>query len=269
MIADLGVRPGVVCPDTQTIVVDHHLPIGYPPGATVISGFGHEPTPTSGLLALWCAQSFCEADDLIWLAAISIIGDMQEKAGFRELAEARARFGIGALRDATSLLNAARRSSSGAAQPAFDLLMKASGPKDVTSGKFAETEVLKKAREEVAAALDAVKRIPPKIIGQIALILMDSPCQIHPLIAQQWKNRLHKNVVMAANKGYRPGWVHFSVRTATGINLLEFLSQNAPSAADENYGSGHVQATGGALTYASWNEFITSLGFGPEMQVRP
>jgi single-stranded-DNA-specific exonuclease len=51
------------------------------------------------------------------------------------------------------------------------------------------------------------------------------------------------------------------------VNLIDFLKENAPSAADENYGSGHVQATGGALTYPVWNEFMASLGFGPETKV--
>jgi single-stranded-DNA-specific exonuclease len=41
----------------------------------------------------------------------------------------------------------------------------------------------------------------------------------------------------------------------------------APSGADEAYGSGHAQATGGALKTAQWNEFVAGLGFGPEMQV--
>jgi single-stranded-DNA-specific exonuclease len=73
--------------------------------------------------------------------------------------------------------------------------------------------------------------------------------------------------VIAANKGYRPGWVHFSARSATGIDLVEVLRERAPTGADENYGSGHEQATGGTLRPAAWNEFVTTLGFGPEMQL--
>jgi single-stranded-DNA-specific exonuclease len=73
--------------------------------------------------------------------------------------------------------------------------------------------------------------------------------------------------VIAANTGYRPGWVHFSVRSATGVNLIDFLRDRAPASADADYGGGHEQASGGALRVASWNEFVAGLGFGPEAQV--
>ena len=73
--------------------------------------------------------------------------------------------------------------------------------------------------------------------------------------------------MIAANTGYRPGWVHFSVRSASGVNLIAFLRERAPAPADENYGSGHEQATGGALSTDGWNEFVAGLGFGPDVQV--
>jgi single-stranded-DNA-specific exonuclease len=46
-----------------------------------------------------------------------------------------------------------------------------------------------------------------------------------------------------------------------------FLRDHAPHGADENYGSGHRQATGGALRPESWNQFVTGLGFGPDILV--
>jgi single-stranded-DNA-specific exonuclease len=99
------------------------------------------------------------------------------------------------------------------------------------------------------------------------LIRFQSPCQIHPLVAQQWRGRLKDKIVLAANTGYRPGWVHFAARTASGTNLIQFLKEHRPQGADENYGSGHVQATGGALRPADWNAFVVGLGF-PEEQVQ-
>jgi single-stranded-DNA-specific exonuclease len=71
--------------------------------------------------------------------------------------------------------------------------------------------------------------------------------------------------VLAANTGYRAGRVHFAVRTANDENLVDFLRSHAPAGADEHYGQGHEQATGGALSPAAWNEFVTGLGFGSEM----
>jgi single-stranded-DNA-specific exonuclease len=120
---------------------------------------------------------------------------------------------------------------------------------------------------EVNAAVQAGRRVAPRIKGEVALIRLHSPCQIHPLVAQSWRGRLKDKIVIAANTGYRPGWVHFSVRSATGTNLIDFLREKAPANADETYGSGHEQATGGALDPAGWNDFVASLGFGPEMQV--
>jgi len=277
VVADLGLRAGAVRPGTPTVVIDHHVPTGDAGGATVttdeaegvtvITGFGVEPTPTTSLLAHWCAAGLGAADDLLWLAAIGIVGDLGDKAPFPALAEARKRYGVTALREAVSLLNAPRRAGSGDAGPALALLMKADGPKAVVSGEHAETAVLAAAREEVKQALDAARRIPPKISKPVALIRLHSPCQIHPLVAQSWRTRLKDSIVMAANTGYRPGWVHFAVRSATGRDLVAFLREHAPDGADENYGNGHRQATGGALRPAAWNAFIAGLGFGSEMQV--
>src|SRR3712207_5552960 len=155
IVADLGVREGDILTGTNTIVIDHHVPTGIPGSATVISGFHMDPVPTSSLLAYWCAAAIAEVDDLLWIAALGIIGDMAEKSGFPELEDARKRFGITALREATSLLNALRRSSSGDAMPALDLLMKTEGPKEILSGEHPETGLLQAAREEVKRELEA------------------------------------------------------------------------------------------------------------------
>lgn len=262
--ADLGVRAGPIAPGLPTIILDHHVPLGVPGDAVVISGYGIEPTPTSSLLAFWCAQSIADVDALLWIAAIGVLGDLGEKAPFETLAAARKRHSLKALREATSLLNAPRRAAAGDAGPAFQLLMKAEGPAEITSREHPETALLQAARQEVKAALDAGKRVAPRIVGDVALIRLHSPCQIHPLVAQTWRGRLKDQIVIAANTGYRPGWVHFAARSATGRNLIQFLREHAPAGADENYGSGHEQATGGALRPEAWNDFIAGLGFGPE-----
>lgn len=266
IVTDLGVRDGAIRPGTPAIVIDHHVPTGVPDEAVVISGNGMKPEPTSSLLAYWCAQALGPADELLWIAALGVIGDMAEGAGFPELAEAQARHGKTALRDAVSLLNAPRRAAAADAGPSLSLLLKADGPKAVTSGVHPETAALLAARAEVQRELEAAKRVGPKVKDGVALIRFHSPCQIHPLVAQQWRGRLKNEIVLAANTGYRPGWVHFAARTATGANLIEFLAERRPPGADENYGGGHVQATGGALRPEDWNAFVTRLGF-PEERV--
>ena len=72
--------------------------------------------------------------------------------------------------------------------------------------------------------------------------------------------------MIAANSGYRRGWVHFAARSATGRNLIDFLAEHRPPGADDRYGNGHAQATGGALRIADWNAFVADLGL-PDQQV--
>lgn len=265
--ADLGVRSGTLRAGTPAILIDHHVPASTAPDAVVISGHGCSPVPTSSLLTYWCAAELATVDELLWIAALGIVGDMADGAGFPEMALARKRYGMKVLRDATTLINAARRASSADARPALALLMKADSPRDIVSGRFPETQVLLTAREEVRRDLDQARRTAPIVRNGVALLRIHSPCQIHPLVAQAWRTRLSNSVVLAANTGYRPGWVHFAARSARNIDLVDFLSRHAPAGADENYGGGHERASGGALRIAQWNAFAAGLGFGPEAQV--
>lgn len=265
IVVDLGVREGEILPGTPTVLIDHHVPTGIPGEAIVISGNGCSPEPTSSLLAYRCAAALGEVPDLLWLAAMGLIGDM---AGddFPELAAAQERYGKTALRDAVSLVNAPRRSAAADAGPALALLLRCASPKELLKGGHPETPLLHAAKAEVAAALDGARRIAPKVRDKVALIRFSSTCQIHPLVAQAWRGRLKDKIVLAANTGYRPGWVHFAARTATGTDLIRFLADHRPAGAGAEYGSGHVQATGGALRPPDWNEFAASIGF-PEEKV--
>lgn len=263
---DLGVREGPIAPGVPAVIIDHHRPTGTPGDALVISGHGQDPEPTSALLAFWCAAAVADVGDLVWLAAMGLVGDMAPDGAFAELGEAQARFGKTALRDAVSLINAPRRTASADAGPALALLLACDGPKEIVKGDRPEVAMLHAAKAEVAAELAEAKRAPPKVRDDVALIRFDSPCQIHPLIAQQWRGRLKDKIVLAANTGYRPGWVHFAARSATGRDLIEFLADLRPPGADAHYGSGHAQATGGALRLPDWNRFVTDLGF-PDQQV--
>jgi hypothetical protein len=267
VLADLGTRADPVLPGCPTVVVDHHVPTGDPTDAIVISGNGLSPEPTTSLLAWWATTALGEQEDLLWLAALGLIGDMAETSGFPELARAQQRWGKTALRDAVALINAPRRTAAADAGPALRLLLRASGPKEITKGDDPDALALHAAREEVRGAMEVAKRVAPIVAGDVALIPLDSECQIHPLIAQQWRTRLRDKIVIAANRGYRAGWVHFAARSATGRNLIDFLAEHRPPNADGRYGNGHAQATGGALRADDWNSFVRELGF-PQAVVR-
>ena len=266
ILADLGTRPEPVLPGCPTLVIDHHVPTGEPRDAITISGNGLSPEPTTALLAWWSVGSLGDRDDLLWLAATGLIGDMADGADVPELVEAQRRWGKTALRDAVSLINAPRRTALADAGPALRLLLEANGPKDITKGQGADASALHAAKAEVRTAMEEAKRVPPLVVGDVALIQLDSACQIHPLIAQQWRSRLRDKIVIAANRGYRPGWVHFAARSASGRNLIDFLAEHRPPHADGRYGNGHAQASGGALQARDWNSFVTGLGI-PQAQV--
>ncbi|GGD99358.1 hypothetical protein GCM10011390_17700 [Aureimonas endophytica] len=263
ILADVGTS-SALRPAGPAIVVDHHVPTGLPAGATVISGIENRPVPTSSLIAYRAARALGPAEDLLWLAAIGLIGDLAEGEGFPEMESARA-LGITALRKAASLVNAPRRTAKGDASAAFALLDKAEGPKAVLSGAHTETAALLDAKAEVARELDAARKAAPKIVGDVAIIRFHSPCQIHPLVAQAWRGRLKGKIVIAANTGYRPGFVHFAARAEGERDLIAFFAAHRPPGADEQYGNGHRLASGGALRLPDWNLFVADLGFGAEM----
>ena len=290
IVTDLGSRDGVILRGADgepvpLLLIDHHRPIGQPEGSTLITSYGTgdeagdgKDVATSGLLCWWCARALVgeeQANEWLWLAGISILSDLGDKTTFAEVAAAKARFGGGALRDATSLLNAPRRTSEGRADAALALLLKANGPKQVTSGAFEETAALQRAKNEVAEALAVARKQPPRFSkavreelgADLVAVRMHTGCQVHPLVAQQWRGRFNKSVVFGVNTGYRPGWVTFSGRAPAGVNLIEFLARHRPPEADNSYGLGHNQASGGALPVRVWNRWIQEIGFGNEMVV--
>ena len=135
--------------------------------------------------------------------------------------------------------------------------------------------MLLQAKEEVAAALAVAKKAGPKFSkkwhdrlgADLVALRMDTPCQVHPLVAQTWRGRFKDSIVMGVNFGFRPGYVHFSARGPKGVNVIEFLREHTPAGADQGYGNGHDQASGGAVPAASWNDFAEDLGFGPELKL--
>ncbi len=283
-VLDLGSRPDAMLPGVPTLLIDHHLPGGIPDGAKLITGYGSEAhglaTPTTGLLVYWCVRGLLSPEqhrELLWLAALSILSDVGDKAPFAELAEARALWPAGPMRDAVALLNAPRRTAAADATPALAALLSAQTPKQIVSGELPETAALRAAKEEVATALALAKKAAPKFSrkyrdtlgADLVALRMDSPAQVHPLVAQTWRGRFRDSIVMGVNFGFRPGYVHFSARGPKGVNVIQFLREHAPAGADQGYGNGHDQASGGAVPVASWDAFAADLGFGPELALAP
>lgn len=277
IIADLGARPDELLPGVPTLLVDHHAPFGTPPGAMLLTAYGTEPTATTGLLALWCAQAIAPAlaDELQWLAGISLLSDLGDKAPFPDLAESKKRFSGTALKDLTALLNAPRRTANGDAAPALQLLLTAPTPKLALNTPSPELDALRTAKAEVSEALALARKAPPRFStkwrdelgADMIAVRIDTPCQVHPLVAQIWRPRFPKAVIFGVNVGFRPGFVHFAGRAPKDVNLLRFIRAHTPAGADGTFGGGHDQASGGALPVHIWNPFAIDMGWGLELQV--
>jgi ATP-dependent DNA ligase I len=260
-VLDLGSQSEPVIAGVPTCFIDHHRPEGVPPGDTLISAYTWEPIPNTSLLVWELCSSLTDVSDLDWIAAIGTVSDLGEKAPFEMLAVAKSRYTAKYLKEASALINSARRASQYNPEVAVRALLSHDNPRSLVNSNTDEVEQLRIARKEVQAAMEQAKKAAPVFSGNVALVRINSPCQIHPLIAQSWRTRLPKYIVMVANEGYIPGRVNFSVRTASGINVLDFLKNVDLSPGEGSYGHGHDSASGGSLPVERWNELLTSLGF--------
>lgn len=279
VVTDLGVKAAGVLAGVPTLYVDHHLPDGVPhdPAATVVSGYAWGPVPNSAwlmweLLAPLAAEAGAPLDDLLWVAAVGTISDLGDQAPWERLAPARKQYTAKWLKEAVSLVNAARRASAFDVETPLGLLMAADDPRAVSEDEAAGAARLRAYRAEVNAALAEARKRAPLFAGggsPWAMVPVASPCQIHPLIAQQWRGRLPKHAVMGANSTYLPGVVAFSSRTARlDLNLPHLLRgaiDLGPLNAD--FGNGHDQASGGHLPPEPFDRLLAALGFDARARV--
>ena len=286
VVTDLGVSAagtleadvGPLGRPVPVLYVDHHRPSGLPAGGLVVSGYDWEPVPCSAGLAYALLEAVVpdvdEMRTLDWVAALGVISDLGDHAPWPPLADAKRRHTAKWLKEATVLVNAARRGATFQPEAALALLLDADGPRDLAEA--AEAAPLHAARKEVAAAMaEARKRAPvfstrdaavPAAVRpdglRFALVVVDSPCQVHPLIAQQWRTRLPKTAVICANTGYLPGTVAFSTRTARTDVVLPALYQSVDTPGwNGRWGHGHDQASGGHLPPDVFNRVLDALGF--------
>lgn len=267
LVLDLGSRAEPIAPGVPTCIIDHHRPEGTPPDGILISGYGWDPTPNTSLLVRECMRSLDDAEPLDWIAAVGVLSDLGDRAPFDLLSSVRERWPMAALREITSLVNAARRGSTHQPEVAVRLLELDDDPRAIVRGDGEELRTLREARAEVKRELDQGKKSAPLFAGNIALVRVSSPCQIHPVIAQIWRTRLPRYVVMVSNDAYLPGRVNFSMRTASDVNLLDLLGATDLGEGEGSYGRGHDKATGGSLPPDRWKRLLERLGFPPDLSL--
>lgn len=265
IVTDLGIDRSGVLADVPTLYIDHHRPEGMPQNAVVVSGYEWDPIPCSAWLAYDPLAAVTDMSDLNWIAAIGILSDLGDAAPWAELAAVKKQYTAKWLREAVALVNAARRSSAFDIDTPLNMLLTVDHPRAISQDDASGAKRLRAYRDEVNAELQQARRHPPifSATHPIALIKLHSACQIHPLIAQQWRGRLRQYAVIAANTGYMPGVVAFSARTARDdINLpVLFQAVDLGDHVDSTFGRGHDQASGGHLPPHAFNHMLAALGF--------
>ena len=249
-----------------TCFIDHHHPEGCPPGDTLISAYTWNPIPNTSLLVYDLLLPRVDVSDLDWIAAIGALSDLGDKAPFELVDQAKKKYTAKYLREATSLVNASRRASDYNPEAAARALLSHDSPRALVESASADVEFLRTAREEVKGALEEARKAAPTFAGQVALVRLNTPCQVHPLIAQSWRTRLPKYIVIVANEGYMPGRINFSARAMADKNVLEFLRGFDLGEGEGHFGHGHDQASGGSLPVARWNLLLEKMGFPPNVR---
>lgn len=261
-VLDLGCRDEKVLPGVPTAFLDHHRPEGVLPEDTLITGYGWEPeVPNTSWMTYELARGKVEIEDMDWIAVIGTLSDLGEQVAWLLIGEAKKKYTAKWLKEATALINAPRRASDFDPEAAARALVQFDNPKDLCSSNAPDVQTLKAPRAEVKAEMNQAKKAAPKFAGQAALIMINSPCQIHPLIAQIWRGRLPKYHVICANTGYMKDRVNFSARSAKGLSVLDFLKSFELSEGEGSFGHGHDQASGGILPPDRWRELLGKMGF--------
>lgn len=244
-VLDWGTRPL----ERLGVLVDHHAPEAQPAeGQLFVSGYGERPETSTAPLVRRLLP-----DEPAWLAAVGAFGDLGDVAfSLPECAGVRR----GPIKRLVPLVNAPRRLGDGPVRDALALLVES----DALETALGDSRIalLEEARHAWRSEFERVRRTAPRVAENVALIRFSSTAQVHPLIATQWQRRLAPRVVIAANDGYLPGRVNFSLRGGRG-DLRRMLRDALPEATGE-FAHGHDRATGGSLTPDEFAVLLARLG---------
>ncbi|GAA99056.1 uncharacterized protein L969DRAFT_94239 [Mixia osmundae IAM 14324] len=290
IVVDQGSRPGPPlydaehCKqaqiDVQCLIIDHHQSSEWPDGAQVLTACDAQPIATSSLLSyLLCYPLHPQApagND--WVAVLGLFGDLgpsEVKFGDPQgvwpvstemmmLAASIKRESKKKISDAVGALNAPRRTAEYDVVSAWSVLLQAKSPDDINS-----SNTLKLARLQVNEEVERCTHAAPKFSkdGRVALLRIDSPYQVHPVIATRWAGFLRAKklqMIMVANAGHNPSAdiMSFSCRICASLrslpdeerpNLIELLIEYGSridgflDRVGNDFARGHKEATGGII----------------------
>jgi hypothetical protein len=286
-ILDQGSRktPPVIDSPHTCLVVDHHFADegGFPEGSDYVTAHDCPPVATSALLTYTiCLPLHPDLHDKIsWLAALGTHGDLGSsikwEPPFPDMVATFKQHPKKAINDAVALTNAPRRAAAYNVQDAWDAVITANNPGDIS-----KTDKLQEASMEVRRETERCTHTAPKFSADatIAVLTISSAAQIHPVIATRWSGTLKSNkleIVMCANEGYLPDKVNFSCRIAKcararegdeKVDIIKKLESIASGDEElrkrlgESFARGHKEASGGIVGKAEWEEFKKLMGVG-------
>ena len=260
IVVDSGSRAGKFPDQIKTIIIDHHVPDGNP----TVDVFFNTVLDSSERIASEAVYDIVHTlypeADLLWYGLVGITGDAGINRIPARFKEAASKYGKKNITETVTLINAARRHRSFRVEETFQILLETHSPHDFIA--HAQMHGFRELQQEVYSALKTNLKIKPRFQGRFALILLSSPHQIHPLVAAIWAGNLKNYTVIAANQGYLPGKVSFSMRTRSDQDLLELLKRYRLEG--EEIGFGHRKASGGIVDKAVFRDVLRRFGFSGE-----
>jgi hypothetical protein len=199
-VLDQGSRktgPLIDAPHTG-LIIDHHFAEegGFPQGSEYVTAHDCPPVATSALLTyVICLPLHSDPNAKIsWLAALGTHGDLGNtlkwKPPFPDMTVTFKKYSKKAINDAVSRVNAPRRSAAFSVEKAWNAVISASTPEEIS-----KDENLLAAQAEVRTETERWAHVPPKFSkdATIAILTISSAAQIHPLIATRWAGFLQSN----------------------------------------------------------------------------
>lgn len=256
--AELVVVLDLACPHggfpwtSSTLVIDHHaIPERLPANVMVINpraySTGNGPVPCTALLV---AELTDPPPERRWIAAVGALSDLGDQAPFALLQEQVRLHGRRVLRQVSGLVNAPHRAR---AQPevAVQALLEERTPKQFLRSTSNSLAYLRDCQERVQARVRQAQRQAATVYGPVALLELESDCNVQSILAQSWKNRLPGHWVVVAN--LHGGRVHISARCRADQELLSPLqSLGLPV-------QGHPSSAGAVISLERWQAFKEQL----------
>lgn len=254
---DLGSYPIKLNNIKKIIIIDHHKPEGVPDKGILLTSFPPPPYISTSYLAFLLLKEI-NYNPKDYLGIIGEIGDYGLEVDAPHIKDLIKNYKKKELSLISSLVNSARRVKEFDIETSLKYLIESNEFEDLVI----DSEYRKKLlyyRELIKKDVDKWKKTKPKFIKNIAIIEIESPNLIHPIIAQIWRNILEKYIVICANFGYIENKVSFSMRTSLDISLLSFLRRYLEPSIEEDLGFGHERATGGIIDNEKWFNLIKKI----------